>query len=262
MGAHSILDSFVEEVIRRLQKRTKKATVLFTGGYGGFQEALEQIHLLQNDGWDLKIVLSNSAEYVPTPQLISDKVGTANIFVEKDIKELRPLYEGISVFLVPTLTINTMVKISLGIADNMVTNLASHMLMSGIPFIAAKDACDVSHVSRQQLGLNKGQQAYLHKMSDYLGVLESYGVKLVDAKDLFQTVQHNVFTFSQQVEKGVEKKRPIISVKKKIVTREDVVEAKRKEATIQLPYATIISPLALDTAKELGVQIVQENEGR
>lgn len=253
-----ILDSIVEEVLRRLQQRRKKATVLFTGGYGGFEEALQQIQLLQADGWDLQILLSNSAEYVLTPQLIKEKLNNSKVYCEREIKELRPFYEEISVFIVPTLTINTMVKVSLGMADNMATNLASHMLMSGIPFIAAKDACDVGHPLRQNLGLNKGQQAYVKKMNDYLELLESYGVVLVAARELFQTVQKNIFTFSPKVIQTSAEKQSKIFFKKKILTREDIALAKDRGMEIEIPRTTILSPLALDTAKELGMKIVQE----
>jgi hypothetical protein len=263
LDAAEILNSIVEEVLRRLQEKMKKATVLFTGGACGFPDALEQIKLLQEDGWELKILLSNSAEYVLTPSFIKGKLGTADVYVEKDVKELRSFYEGISVFIVPTLTINTAVKISLGIADSMSSNLASHIIMQGIPFIAAKDACDMQSSLRRELGLNKAPRAYMDRMSEHLRALEGYGIKLVEAKDLFQTVQTSVFTFTDNKKLISEtSNKQIFEFRKKVLTRNDIVEAKRKGIILKIPHTTILSPLALESVNEFGVKIIREEYGR
>lgn len=258
MNAEELLNSIVEEVLKRLRSKMKKATVLFTGGAYGSSEAQEQIRLLLEDGWDLNILLSNSAEYVLTPQLIREKLSISKVYVEKDIKGLSPFYQGVSALIVPTLTLNTAVKISLGIADTMATNLVSHCIMQGIPIIAAKDGCDLQNPVRAQLGLDKSPKAYLDKMIGHLQTIETYGVKLVDVKDLYAAVQKNVFSFPQQVKKGKNPSQQIYDFKKKVLTRVDIVEAKRNERILKVPHTTILSPLALEAAKEFGVQIIQE----
>lgn len=259
MNAEDILNSIVEEVLRRLQQKMKKATVLFTGGACGFTEAIEQVKLLQADGWELSILLSNSAEYVLTPQLIKEQLGNAKVYVERDVLELSPFYKEVSAFIIPTLTLNTAAKIALGIADNMASNLASHMIMSGIPFIAAKDACDLQSSVRAQLGFNKAPKAYLDNMEAHLRTLESYGVKLVEAKDLYEAVQQSVFTFSNPTKQAIAPPdKHIYDFKKKVLTRTDIIEAKQKEWILKVPQTTILSPLALESAKEFGVEIIQE----
>lgn len=258
MNAEEWLKSIVEEVLKRLQSKMKKATVLFTGGAIGFPESLQQIKRLKDDGWDLNILLSNSAVYTLTPQFIKENSGTGKVYVEKDIKELHPFYQGIGAFIVPTLTLNTAAKIALGIADTMATNLASNIIMQGIPFIAAKDSCDLGNPLRSELGLNKAPKAYLDRMAEHLRALESYGIKLVDAKDLYQAVQMNVLTFSNQKNQAPESSKPIFEYKKKVLTRNDMIDAKQKGAVVKISHTTILSPLALEAAKELGVKIIQE----
>lgn len=260
MNAEAFINSIVEEVLKKLDSKMKKATVIFTGGACGFTNALEQVRLLKEDGWDLKILLSNSAEYVLTPQYIKNKLGISELYLEKDVKGLRQFYEGISACIIPTLTLNTAVKISLGIADNMTTNIASHIIMSGVPFIAARDACDLHNPVRKKLGLDKTPKAYLAKMDDHLNNLESYGIKLVNANALFQTVQENVFTFSNKAKvKSAEVEPKDVRVfRKKVLTRMDIIEAKQNKTDLKVPYTTILSPLALETAKEFGVKIIQE----
>ncbi|WP_462410562.1 flavoprotein [Neobacillus sp. Marseille-QA0830] len=259
MQAEGLLDRIVEEVLKRLQKKMKKATVLFTGGASGFEESLQQLKLLVEDGWDLNVLLSQSAEYVLKPAFIKEQLGVSTIHVEKEMKGLKPYYEGISALIIPTLTLNTAVKISVGISDTMSTNLASHVIMEGIPIIAAKDACDMQNPIRKQLGLHKAPKAYLQNMNEHLQTLESYGAVLVEAKDLYEAVKQNVFTFSPRFEEQPNRPQKMRVFKKKVLARSDIIEAKQKQETLSIPKNSIISPLALETAKELGVTIIQDS---
>lgn len=258
MNADVFINSIVEEVLNRLESKMKKATVVFTGGAGGFTNALEQVRLLKEDGWELKVLLSNSAEYVLTPQYIKNKLEISELYLERDVKGLRQFYEGIGAFIIPTLTLNTAVKISLGIADSMTTNIASHIIMNGTPFIAARDACDLHDPIRKKIGLDKTPKAYLEKMDEHLHNLESYGIKLVKANDLFHTVKENVLTFSNKP-KATQAEEPmdVQYFQKKVLTRMDIIEAKQNKTNLKVSYSTILSPLALETAKEFGVKIIQ-----
>lgn len=259
MSADALIDSIVEEVLRRLERRIKKATVVFTGGAGGFPDALEQVKLLKENGWNLKIVLSRSAEYVLTPQHIKKKLGIEEIYLEREVKGLRQFYEGISVFVIPTLTFNTAAKISLGICDSLTTNLASHIIMSGIPIVAAKDACDLRAPIRKQLGMDKGPEAYYEMADAHLENLKKYGITLVEAKDLYQAVEEQVFAVAGK-EKGTVAEKPatVQSFQKKVLTRADIIQAKHNGTNLHISHTTILSPLALETAEELGVKIIRE----
>lgn len=258
MNTEAILNSIVEEVLKRLQQKMKKATVLFTGGAGGFEESLKQLKLLMEDGWEFNILLSNSAEYVLSPPLIEKRLGISTIYLEKDLKGLRPYYDGISALIIPTLTLNTAVKIALGIADTMATNLASHVIMEGTPIIAANDACDLHSPIREKLGLNKAPKAYTDQMDQHLRTLESYGTVLVEAKNLFEAVKQNVFTFSSQQRAKQAPCEKLTVFQKKVLTRLDIIEAKQHHEALKIAQSTIISPLALETAKEMGVTIIRE----
>ncbi len=259
MSADALIDSIVEEVLRRLERRVKKATVVFTGGAGGFPEALEQVKLLLENGWNLKIVLSRSAEYVLTPQHIRKKLGIEEIYLESENKGLRQFYEGISVLVIPTLTFNTAAKISLGICDSLTTNLASHVIMTGIPIVAASDACDLRAPVRKELGMDKAPEAYYEMADAHLENLKRYGITLVEAKKLFQAVEEKVFAVAGK-EKGTAADKPatVQFFKKKVLTRADIVQAKHNGTNLQISHTTILSPLALETAEELGVKIIRE----
>lgn len=265
MNAEAAMNSIVEEVLRRLRSKMKKALVVFTGGAIGFPEALAQLKLLQENGWEFKVLLSNSAEYVLAPQLIKEKLELDKVYLEREVKGLQSFYRGINLMIIPTLTLNSAVKIALGVADTLTTNIVSHVIMEGIPILAAKDACDLHNPTRLRLGMDKTPQAYLDKMDGYLSTLEAYGINLVEAKDLFQAAEQQLLCiFSQQTHKGQpkprqesQKQQPMV-FRKKVLSRLDVIEAKRSGTSLHVPCTTIVTPLALDAAKEFGVTIIQE----
>ncbi|QSB49438.1 flavoprotein [Parageobacillus toebii] len=257
MNMEEIINMIVEEVLKKLQERMKKATVLFTGGALGFKEAIQQLKLLLDDGWDFNILLSNSAEHVLTPHVIKKELGISNLFVEKEVNGIRPFYENINVLIIPTLTLNTAAKISVGIADSMATNLVAHAIMKGIPIVAAKDACDLQTPMRKQLGFHRIPSAYLENMNKHLQTIESYGIKLVNAGDLYQSVKNIAFSFLHE-EKERNQPMKTKNIKKNVLTRMDIIEAKNNGHALIVPKTTIISPLALETAKELGVDIIQD----
>ena len=252
-----LIDRIVEEVFIRLRDKMKKATVLFTGGAYGFQESIVQIRHLLEDGWDLKVLLTKSAEHVLTAELIQKELGgLSSVYVERDVKGLKPYYDGISVLIIPTLTLNTAVKISLGLADNMATNLVSHAIMKGIPIIAAKNGCDLLHPIREEMKLHRAPASYKERMDGCLQTLESYGIKLIETGSLYKAVRKQVIS----VVKNEKKQAVTVPGKifnKRVLTRIDIIDANQKAVNLHIPASTIVSPLAAETAKELGVEIIK-----
>ncbi|SCX75032.1 flavoprotein [Alkaliphilus peptidifermentans] len=254
MNAEEALSWIVEEVIRRLQSRRKRALVIFTGGAIGYKEAIPQVKSLIKDGWNLRILLSNSAEYVLTPQLVKDQLEVDEVIVESEVKGLRPLYGDVNYFIIPTLTLNSAVKIAIGIADTLVTNLVAHGIMEGISIIAAKDACDLKNSTRLNMGMNKTPAAYLSVMEEYLNRLEAYGIKLVDAEDLYKaTIEEVNYSYkNQHTGKATQE------FTKKVLSRTDIIKAKEADAVLYVNPSTIVTSLAHDTAREIGVKILQK----
>lgn len=257
MNVDNIVNRIVEEVLIRLKERLKCAAVLFTGGAYGFQEAIQQVRLLIEGGWDLKILLSESASYVLTPEIIKEELGVQTVYVESEIKGLSSFYEGISMLIIPTLTLNTAVKISVGIADSLATNLVSHSIMTGIPIVAAKDGCQLDHPIREQFGLNKAPESYLENMEKHLITLESYGMNLVNANQLFQEAEKIVASFFK-TECSSHRSEKMEIYKKRVLARTDIIEARLRNKVLKIPAATIVSPLAIETAREVGLELIRE----
>lgn len=256
MYSDELLDRIVEEVLERLSQRMKNALIVFTGASIGFKEVMPQLLALMEDGWHFRVVLSNSAEYILTPQLVKKLLGIDNVYLERETKALAPLYKDVSLIIIPTLTFNSAVKIALGVADTLPTNLAAHGLMEGIPVVAVKNACDLRNGTRLKIGADKTPEAYLARMDQCLSSLESYGIELVEAEALYRRIEDRFGRFSAVSDK--EKSKEVCRLNKKVLSRTDVIDAKNADAVLLIPANAIVTTLAADTAKELGVKIARE----
>jgi hypothetical protein len=252
-----IVEEIVGEVLERLKKLPKKALVIFTGGTIGFHESIEQLKKLQKDGWKFKVLLSKGAENIYTKELIKNLLGLEDTEIdgEMDAKETKNYYKDIDKVILPVLTMNTAAKVSLGIADNLVTNIIARSLMTNIPIVASKNACDPLEEERIRIGLGKGSTSYVNMMKNHLNRLESYGIKLTHGNKLYEVAVENT-------KQGIHKKdHPVkkqVVYDKKVLTRGDVVSAFHIKKDLILRSNTIITEVAKDTAKELGVKIIVE----
>lgn len=258
MDLENAMQDIVNEVIRRLNKRLKIAIVIFTGGALGFEDALEQLKIMKNEGWSFKILLTRSAEHVFLPGTIEKDLGTNEVFYEKELMGLGEFYKDTSLLIIPTLTLNSATKISLGIVDSAVTNLVSHYITTGTPIVAADDACDLKNPIREKYRMHKSPKAYLDMNSHHLDQLRAYGINLVRAKDIAEASRKVTFQFreTKEIEKPAEKSS--IYYTDRVLSRIAVFEAKQAKANLVVSKNTIITALARDAANEFGVTIQQE----
>lgn len=250
-----IIEEIVNEVLYRLENLPPKALVIFTGGSIGFEESIKQINALERDGWEIKILLSQSAESLYTKEFVKGSLNSEDveIYTESDSKDMNDYYSDIDKVIVPVLTMNTAAKIALGIGDNLVTNVLAHCLMRNIPIIAADNACDPLNKERVRLGMGKGNLHYINTKKNHLKTLVSYGIKLVSAKELYDVTVENVKKENNKDDNPV--KTQVVH-DKRVLTRADIAAAFHANEDLILETKTIITPAAKDTARTLGVKII------
>jgi len=258
LDIENVLNDIVDEVIRRLNNKLKQAIVVFTGGALGFEDALEQLKMMKQEGWSFKILLTRSAEHVFLPGSIEKDLGTNEVFYERELQGLAEFYKDTSLLIIPTLTLNSASKIALGIVDSAVTNLVSHYITTGTPIVAADDACDLKNPIRVNYKMHKSPKAYLDMNSRYLDQLRAYGISLVRAKDIAEASKSVTFQFNEKKEIQQPEKNSVIYYKDRILSRITVFEAKQAHSDLIVSKNTIITPLAREAAIEFGVTIHQE----
>lgn len=256
MNFDQLVDLIVEEVLKRLQNKPKRALVLFTGGCIGFNKSILQIKKLIKNDWNINVVLSNSAKRVLTPKLIKDKLEIDDVYLEDDIDDLYEVLNGVDLLILPTLTMNTAAKIALCISDTLATNIVSNAIMKGIEIIAVKDACDIENSTRLSLGYNKAPSQYINRMKDYMKILEDYRIKLVDSLGLFELItgnKKNERNPSNQLSNNLE-----VFLDNKVITRGDIVNASQRSQRITIGKTAVITALANDAIRDMGLEIIRK----
>lgn len=139
-----------------------------------------------------------------------------------------------------------LVKGAIGITDTPDSELLARYLLADIPV-----SLIVSPLLEKALLKENGigNQNYLARLVDYKETLNRYGVKVESWTDFIQS--------SKKAEISLDEKR---SSFKKLLTQRDVKACKEKR--ININKQTIVTPLARDTARELGkIIFVTDSKG-
>jgi len=238
--------------------------IVFTGATVAFSEALHQLRSLILDGFRAQLCLSQSAAQIYGPSIEEQLKGFPHISSVPQDKWFGALQDARGV-VVPLLSVNTLSKLSLLIADNPATNLILHALFLGKPVAIGSDGVDPGPDSgRSRLGFRYAtpalEQAVLHRLK----TLESYGCRLTRTSEL-RPVVNNLLPVDKRTESESSKAgdgsvRPQIRHKKRTVTAADVVYAQSLGADLILPPRSLITPLARDLASQHRVAIIQEDD--
>lgn len=179
-----IIDYIVEQVIKKIEDKNKKALVVFTGATIGHQKSIEGIKKLKEDGWKLDVVLSKAASKVLKEDLIKKSLGIDKIIADNDDADVHKLVEDNTLVIVPTLTVNTCSKVVNCISDNTATNVISYSMMIGKKVVASIDGCCPDNEERISLGKGKVTEAHKNVLRNNLATLKSYGVVLTKSENI------------------------------------------------------------------------------
>lgn len=268
-----VSDYVVQEVVKRYLARSKKALVLFSGALIGIQEVYENLNQLKADGWSLTVAMSQSAKEIISEQTIKEKIGPDAIYAEGNPVDYRKLVDECNYIIIPTLTINTTAKVANAINDNLLTRIIYRAMSVGKPIVAAIDGCCPDNEVRAKMGF-KANDAYKAKLRSNLEALQSYGIVLTSAKNLFNKVNKVLagsFKFSNVRKAEPEKKAEACSCQvaakpnkggtvrldKNVISRNDIL-LNRQYKTIIVGKRANVTALAQDEAFRYGITIVKE----
>ena len=276
---NAIIKTVVEEVISRLKAKPvvveepkKTALVCFSGAAIGFKQAMDSLVKLKNDGWNLKVFMSDSALAVLKEDYVRDTLGVDMIHTAATHTPQRELYADVDQIIIAATTVNTAAKIANGICDNEMLTLINHGLMAGTPFVCAIDGACPDNQTRHQLGMGKSSKGYRAVLVNNLKALLSFGMKLCAAEDLYETCTDQPISSVEEAAPVAEapkaccvveeQKKPVVQapsgivtfLDKSVITRKDIV-LKRGAAVVRVPANAIVTEFAKDAAAEFGITI-------
>ncbi len=213
----------------------RKALVVFTGSNIHLKNRVEELNDLREKGILFSLAFSFMAERIVDVDYIVGVLRPIKVFKEEDVFQLEDLVDEYQMLIGPNITTNTLSKVSLGIIDSLIPALIWTYLYREKPVYL-----DFSSV-RNFLGAKSRNKRINGIIEDYVKTLQDMGaVELIPGKYV-ESVDNNGLISNRTVDK-------------KIITERDLNGFQEGEKLV-LPKGTILTPLAKDKAKLLGITL-------
>ena len=261
------IEKVVAEVLSRLAKQLAGAgesglvIAVFGGATVGYNEALHQIRLLVLQGFRVQLVFSQGAEHLYAKFAWQQLEALPNVTIFDRSHWLRTLKEARAV-VVPMLSLNTLSKLSLLLADNLASNLILHALFGGKPVLLAKNGVDPTDKGRIEPHFDKCGPALAQAIEERLQAVRGYGCEVMDVGELTSALQcalkrGRTAPFAGPFRHG-SAKAAASNGNHNILTAADVLRAHHAGAPLRVGIAKLVTPLARELATKHGVTLLEE----
>jgi hypothetical protein len=237
LGQHPVSESRPIKAIRNI-------LVVFTGSDIGLPIALEQLTKLRQKSYSFTFLLSRAAQKIIGTEKLSPVTANSQVLTDIPPEQVLSLVQNQDVILIPTLSRTTAIKLASSITDTLVTDLLFTALVNKKPIIAARNGADPILANCPRCGTPDMAPAIIQNIHTELDKLSQYGIRLIPVDDLADE------TIS--ILESTPRKEP----DKKIITEYDIKFAvNHGDKKLRVRRGSIVTPLAQDTAKELGLEI-------
>ena len=264
-----LADELAERVVRKLIDRQKKALVIVTGAAIGVPTALEKLKELRGEGFTYHVLMTRSAMYVTGEEAVRAALAPEQLWVESADAPPEKVAAGFDTILVPALTANTAAHLAGCMSDTPAAAMILSGLMKGKNVVIAVDGACPDNPKRKELGYHM-TPALRDVLHETLEKLQAYGARLTPAEDMAKAVRKAVYSFlpaqaakantpakaEQPAAQGGRVIRPAMTGK---VFSVKAVNTAPRGAVILVPKGTIVTALASDEARRLGVTIQIES---
>ncbi|MBP2654446.1 MAG: flavoprotein [Firmicutes bacterium] len=264
MQQENLVEFITQEVLRQLKgkgtdgggRRLPKILALFSGGTIGLEAGLRALAEIQGYPAEVAVILSVAAEKVIGISRIREQLGNDVFVVTAQDQYPGNILREADVVVMPVLTKNTAAKLARTISDTMLTTLVLQALLLGKPVIMASNAANPREYARIEAGTDQAPTGLVRVLEENLKRVEGLGVRLVDVAFIAAEIKKNLGRAQDSVS--------IAGSAIKVLIDAAAVKAALTcgDRRITIPKGAIITPLAVDRARELGVELMWEQAGR
>jgi hypothetical protein len=221
--------------------------VVFTGSDIGLSERINELKKLRERGCSFDIAYSGSALEILDTAAIEDQIKPVNVYDPESSNRL--IYDKIvsdaQAVIAPVVTQNTAVKFALGIQDDFIPMILWRSLWLDKPVFMDMEGI-LTHIG------DSSKKTYLQQMMrEYVDKLQKMGVKLIRNGSYIDEITKSFFG-TREVAYGESQR-----TEKMVLTEKDVLGNTNTKEII-VPIKAIVTPLAYETAKELGIKIIKK----
>lgn len=234
-----IVERVLQENLHNNRHANKKLLAIIGATQRPLEQPLQQLQTCTQNGWNIRIILSELATKVVDLALIDEVLGEENILQENELTNIPSIVDEYTQIVLPALSYPMAGKLALKLVDTPSTYLIFHALSCGKQVIAAADFSN-----RREL-LNKKSLILDEIEHQHVNTLSEFGVKWVTVEQIAATIGEVDATNRISIN------TPVISV---------AVIANLPPNIKELAYAkpTVITPLAREHAKKLGIRLTPE----
>lgn len=269
MALALLADELAERVLQKLVDRQKRALVVVTGAAIGVPAALEGLKELRKEGFTYHALMTRSAMYVTGEEAVRAALEPEQLWVESADRPPELVAAQFDTILVPALTVNTAAHLANCMSDSPAAAMILSGLLKGKNVVVAVDGACPDNPMRAKLGyhMTRPMRDALH---ENLEKLQAYGARLTSAEDMAKAVRKAIYSFlpAQAAKTGPAAKaekpaaqggrviRPALTGK---ILGVKAINTAPRGAVVVVPKGTIVTALASDEARRLGVTIQIES---
>lgn len=235
-----IVENVLKEHLNTPQQTDRQLLAILGATQISLEEVLQQFQKCTQEGWKIRIILSDLATKVLKLDEIKSTFDEDDILLENDLSDIPSLVESHSQIILPTLSYPMVGKLALKLVDSPCTYLIFHALCCGKPVIGASEELPKNkYISKELRTLDKIEPAHVN-------ALREFGVQWVTVDQIAETV------FGIDLPNRVNVSSLVISASVIANLASDVQE-------LVYTQPTIITPLARDHAQKRGIKLTPKS---
>ena len=254
----------------------RKITVLLLGSDISMDSAFNSLVKLRESGYLLTVVMSKAAEHLVGKERVENTLQPYRLFTGDCYEGVQGLVRGTDVVIVPNLTQNTLAKVAVGIQDDFPSMLLWQFLLQNVRVVVNTDS--IRHAWFSIDGNPKMKKV----MESHIKTLADYGAAMIEHHDYDTVLMRSPLPSMRSSRAGGPKPRPgqnaapsaasqpavsgrpslagypVLTGQTRVVTESWLRGLPASNRQIVLEKGMIITPLAKDLAKSMGVEIVDK----
>jgi flavoprotein len=258
---HEVVVEVLKRLLPHMGATGERGTVVavFTGATAGYREGVDQVRSLVMQGYRVELVFSRGAETLYAKYLSGELEGFPHVTAFSESDWLRSL-QDVKAVIVPVLSLNTLSKLSLLLADNFASNVILHALFAGKPVVMARNGTDPSDSGRKIPHFGECARLLAAAIEERFQTVSGYGCRITDVNDLAATVLSLIEPKSivATVAHRNGTRAVLTPSTNRVVTAGDVLRASQSGTQLRVGAKTIVTPLARELAYKHRVDMVQE----
>jgi len=221
-----------------------RTLIVFNAGVRKLEKAIDQVRQIQDAYGRVSVFTGPSARDWVCGADVKEQAGGACILDTVKPEGLERASSHADILVLPTLCFGVAAKVARLMRDDLEARLVMSALLEGKKILAARDGFSILD--------NRANKAVQGEIERTLGKLEGFGFVFSETEQLYAAFERVAASFGRGSSQGTAPEEI------QLVTANRIMECRQKgEKTIRLAPKGKVTSLALDLAKEHGIEVIR-----